>query len=200
MTTQLELFEIEKQIPQWLADYFELANAGNYVGKQSFYTNIKPVVLRTFGQFAGYDLQIIEKKCWTCNGTGVFKHYHHEFGQRYLIKKEQCWNCNNGIYQTKHISLARFILNGKVYHMPAENYTSAISYSNEIRGIIQHEQVDPKEAMRAYIILLWKFNKPAFYDHLKSLVDLEVTSKTKWIRDLIQSLFKKDNIVDELPF
>jgi len=44
--SQQTLFEVEKQIPQWLADYFELANAGNYRYKQEFYDHIKPVILK----------------------------------------------------------------------------------------------------------------------------------------------------------
>lgn len=195
---QETLFEIEKQIPQWIADYFELANAGVYLHKQSFYNVVKPHVLKIFGQFAGFDLQIIEKKCWSCNGTGVFKHYNYEFSQRYLIKEEPCWHCKNGIYETKRIPLERYILNGKIYHIPTDN--PGITYTNEIKGVIVHEQVDSDKALRAYIILLWIYNKPEFYNYLTAFVTLEIINKTSWIKPLLQSLFKRDNTNDELPF
>jgi hypothetical protein len=194
------IFEVEKQIPQWIADYFELANAGNCSHKQSFYSTIKPHVLKTFGKFAGYDLQIIEKKCWSCNGTGVFKHYHYEFSQRYLISQEPCWRCKGGIYETKKISLRRYILNGKLYHIPCENFVSMTYYTNEIKGVIVHEQVDPNKALRAFIILLWIYNKAEFYNYLTSFAAHEIQNKTSWIKPLLQSLFKKDNTNDELPF
>ena len=143
--SQQTLFEVEKQIPQWLADYFELANAGNYRYKQDFYDHIKPVILKNFATPAGVDLQIIEKECWSCNGTGVYKKYQYEYGQRYLLSEQACFKCDKGIFDIKQVYLSRWILNGKVYHMPADKplYTPV---TNEIKGIIKHEPVDNQAA------------------------------------------------------
>jgi hypothetical protein len=74
MEIQTAIFPETKHIPQWIADYFAIANAGSYPEKQAFYTKVKPLVLKIYGEFAGYDLQIIKHKCRSCDGTGIYKH------------------------------------------------------------------------------------------------------------------------------
>ncbi|MGE5052049.1 MAG: hypothetical protein ACM3KI_11145 [Bacillota bacterium] len=195
MEDQLELMPLTKHIPQWISNYFYQANCGNYVGKQYFYEKIKPFVLNSFGEFVGYDLQIIKQQCYSCDGTGVYKKYHYEYGQRFLVKKEACIRCNGGIYMTKRFSLARYVLNGKIYHIP-HFFESNRNHINTIEGVINHESINHDEAFRAYLIFLWKYDKAAFYSRLKEMAQ----TKLKWIPEFIQSLIKKDNINDELPF
>lgn len=195
MTTQTTLFPDKLHIPQWLADYFHQANAGEYEYKSSFYTDIKPIVLGDYGVFSGYDLQIIEKKCRSCHGTGQYKHYHYENGRRYVLRTEPCYNCTDGIYYTAKVSLERYILNGKLYHMPCDAPVNAPVVS-VIRGIVKHEWVAPQQAIRAYYILLWRYNKPLFYQRLKKLAE----TKIEGIHNLLQSLFRKDKSNDDLPF
>jgi hypothetical protein len=196
------LFEVEKQIPQWLADYFDLANSGSYRYKQDFYTEIKPVVLKNFARFDGFDLQIIVKKCNSCDGTGIFKHYYYEYGHRYLLKKEPCYHCYDGIYMTKKVYLARWILNGKIYHLPYVNVSNDTPIKNEIKGFIKHNPVDSEKVLRAFIILLWQYNKGGFYHHIERIAELKIKEGYKWINGLIQGLFMRDNlkVSDELPF
>lgn len=182
-----ELFPAEKQIPQWLADYFYIANAGNYSLKQMFYSEVKPVVLRVFGVHAGYDLQTIEYKCWTCGGTG--KYYN----------GNTCYHCSNGIYSTRQFSLERFILNGRLYHIPCKEVVVE-PVVNTIKGVITHETIDSKEAQRAFLILLWKYNKASFYNHLKEIIGKGISEESKRIKEIAQGLFRKDNLGDELPF
>jgi hypothetical protein len=199
--TQLELFPIEKQIPQWLADYFNMANAGKYKYKAEFYANIKGLVLNIHGVFDGYDLQIIEKACWSCDGTGIYKMYQYKNNKRYLLDKRDCYHCINGIYHTRRQPLERYLLNGVIYHIPVSPIREGLPWTpqpihNEIKGLIIHEPVDGDAALRAFLILCWKYNKLFFYQQAKEFA----AQKTEWIINLIQSLFKKDNCIDDLPF
>lgn len=195
MIEQLELIPIIKHIPQWLADYFNKANSGNYEGKDYFYDQIKPFILGYFGEFIGYEHQIIVYKCWSCDGTGIYKHYYYEYGDRFVVSKEPCYSCVKGIYRTAHFSLRKYVLNGKTYHIPQE-FKPNKKHINTIKGKIEHEQIDSNEAYKAYLIILWKYSRKEFYHQLKEITK----TKLKWIPELIQKIIKKDNINDELPF
>jgi hypothetical protein len=190
---KLELFPEVQHIPQWLADYFRKANAGDYPEKKAFYSRLKPLILKTFAEFAGYDLQIIEKKCHTCDGTGQWGYWRHDGG-------DTCWSCNGeGIYETKAISLERYLLNGVIYHIPCYEL-KAEPHKNRITGHIKHEPVNGIDAHRAYIILLWKYNKEEFYRTVwQFIADYPARMKAE-IRTFCQSLIRKDNTKDELPF
>lgn len=198
METQLEIFPTKKHIPDWLAEHFHKANAGVYDGKQYFY-DLKCSVLTQYGEFLGCDHQIIEKPCHSCNGTGVFKKYAYDGGQRYLIHTEPCWNCSKGVYCTKHVTLYRYLLNGATYHIP-QIFDPEINHLKEIRGIIKHDPVDPGEAYRSYLILLWKYDKEHFYEQVKSIVSSEAIKRFSWLKELISTMFRKDNEIDDLPF
>lgn len=195
MIKQMELIPVIKHIPQWLADYFYKANAGEYKGKEYFYNQIKPFVLGCYGEFIGYELQIIKYKCTACGGTGTYKHYHWEDGQRYLLRQEPCFCCINGIYATMKFSLRKYVLNGKSYHIP-QTFKPDERHINTIRGKIKHEKIDSKEAYSAYLIILWKYDKQSFYRQLKEITK----TKLKWVPELIQKIIRKDNTKDELPF
>ena len=193
----LELFPATNHIPQWLADYFHKANAGQYAGKHDFYINVKPLILE-HGEFIGYDLQIINKPCHSCDGTGVYKKY----GRNgHVYDRDSCWNCNGtGIYEIKKISLKRYLLNGKIYHVPCYEIRSE-PHKNEIKGYVVHDQVDSDEAFRAYLILLWKYNRNWFYYKIKAMIDYKVMAPMKkQLQDICQFLIRKENLNDELPF
>lgn len=199
METQLELFHKVKHIPDWLAVHFYKANAGNYPGKNDFYSLLKPAIL-SHGEFIGYELQIIKKKCFTCFGTGTYKQYRWEYGERYLIHKEPCRNCTNGIYYTKKVTLMKFNLNGNVYHIPLPELKNDVQYIGEINGLVTHENIPGDEAYRSFLILLWKYNKPMFYQKSKEFLSKEFVKYFKWIPEFMQKCIRKDNNSDDLPF
>lgn len=188
-------------IPKWVADYFYLANSGIYSGKQSFYSDVKPVILEKFAIFDGYDQQIIKKQCWSCNGTGIYTHttYHYPGGNK-TERTEPCYSCIKGIYSTREFFLKRYILNEMVYHIPCDFAPLVGPIKNKVHGIIKHEAVDSQKAYRAYIILLFLYNKTKFYYMVKDLIQEEIRLKTNWKRQLIQKLFAYENTNDDLPF
>ncbi|WP_372934958.1 hypothetical protein [Mariniphaga sediminis] len=196
MNQQLELIPQTKHIPQWLADYFYKANSGNYKYKQDFYEKIKNPILQHFAEFIGFELQIIEYPCHSCDGTGKFKHYYYEYGHRYLLRSEPCWHCTDGIYRTAKFTLKKYVLNGVAYHIPCDFDPNVKHLPTVVKGKIAHENIDPQEALIAYIILLWKYDKAEFYYRMYGFVK----DGLKPITNLIQKLIRKDNTNDDLPF
>lgn len=191
------LFPDKEHIPQWLANYFYKANAGNYDGKLDFYLNIKPIVLNNYADFIGYDLQIIEKKCHSCDGDGVYKKY--DFNG-HVYDRETCWSCNGtGIYEIKKMSLKRYLLNGRIYHIPAYEIRNE-PVKNHINGLIKHEAISPYDAHNAYLILLWKYNRNWFYHRVKELIDQRKGELKTQLQNFVQGLIRKENINNELPF
>ncbi len=197
---------MKTSIPRWVAEYFHIANSGIYSGKQSFYSNVKSVILEKFGIFDGYDQQIIKKQCWSCNGTGIYTHttYHYPEGNK-TQRKEPCYSCIKGIYSTRQFFLKRYLLNEKLYHIPCDFEPIIVTpdlIKNSIDGIIKHETVDSQKSHRAYIILLFLYNKTKFYYMVKDIIQEEIRLKTTWKRQLIQKLFAYENTAasDDLPF
>jgi hypothetical protein len=202
MIQQTALFPETKHIPQWLADYFHKANAGQYIGKQDFYFNLKPIILDKYAEFAGYDLQVINKPCHSCDGTGVYKKYGYDYETKrsYIYEREQCWSCNGtGIYMVKKISLKRYLLNGVIYHIPCYEIRPE-PHKNEIKGYVAHDPIDSNEAYRAYLILLWQYNRNWFYSRMKQTVDERTGEIKRQLQDFLQSIIRKENLNDELPF
>ena len=198
---QIELFPVKKHIPDYLAEYFRIANAGSYKYKEMFYSKVKPIVLNEFGEAAGFDLQTIKVKCRSCGGTGIYKHYHREGYSRIEISREQCWHCKDGIYRTTQIVLRRYILNGLIYHIPDNEIPiDGTVFKNRIEGIIPHLEVDSKAAQRAFFILLFKYNYPEFMYHIKRFLSEHRKDKERWVKDMFISLFRRKNTLDELPF
>lgn len=183
-----ELFTYEKNIPQWLADYFDQANCANYPYKELFYKNIKHQVLISFGQENGYDHQTIERKCWSCDGRGRFFYNSGSWAE--------CYNCNLGVHSKQTYTLKRYVLNGKLYHIPFWG-TIDVSYKNKIAGKIVHPDIYSEEqGTRAYFILLWKYNNGLFYQTIKAALSTKVDE----IIGLIKDLIRRDNQNNDLPF
>lgn len=126
-------------------------------------------------------------------GTGVWKNYQYEFGQRYLIGTDKCWNCNEGIYSTHSYYLKRYILNGVLYHIPSfDNPQQPIV--NVIEGIIGHKEIPSEKALKSFLILCAVYNK-------QLLRDLAVRyMKEKYQYSLLQSLLSGRFKEEELPF
>jgi len=198
---QIDLFPVKKHIPDYLAEYFRVANAGSYKYKEMFYSKVKPIVLNEFAEAAGFDLQTIKVKCRSCNGTGIYKHYHWEGNCRIEISREQCWHCSDGIYRTSRVVLRRYILNGLIYHIPDNDVPiEGTIFKNYIDGIIPHIEVNSKAAERAFLILLFKYNYPEFMYRAKRILEENCNAKSKWIKDLFSNLFRRKNTLDDLPF
>jgi hypothetical protein len=114
--------------------WFWLANCN---GNQAFYA-FKKRFLKRFSFQDGWDMQTIEKECWSCDGTGIY-------GEDQICRK-----CGGyGIYRTSEIWLQRWPLGDKVYHIPEfcspthEERKQTNSPRNHIEGKIKHGMTVP---------------------------------------------------------
>jgi hypothetical protein len=91
---------------------FHLANSANYPQKHELFYPLKKQLLRTHAIADGWDLQKIERGCWTCNGAG--KSEWHDY--------DECPSCEGtGIYDINHHCLLRFKLGDRIYHTPTDD-------------------------------------------------------------------------------
>ena len=140
----------QESIPSDIMDAFVLCNTAprGWEYKQCFYSLAKEPMLRLHGQRAGFDLQIIEKKCWECAGTGTDYHC-----------TDKCGYCyGSGIYETKKIVLERYILNGRVFHQPTKLLWSKVGlFDNILNGLVVHnsEVNSPDAHFFSVLMFLW---------------------------------------------
>lgn len=102
--------------------------------REQFYTFKRDVLLK-HGHFNGYDLQHIERKCWSCAGTGnYYDYYGHKTDQ-------ECGRCGGtGMYQERWYVLCRYSLAGRVFHCPAGESKPEGPVKVTIEGKIEHDR------------------------------------------------------------
>lgn len=198
------LFKDNTDIPEAHFHAFKACNSASlWHYKQSFY-RLKNEILQKYGHEADYDLQIIKKQCYFCNGTGKFK----------LAGKlpETCWSCNgSGIYQTKKVVLKRWLLNGEVFHNPVgdlyfgdDNLKIFDGYEdgypkfryekfrgkivNQIEGVIKHEPVKLNITW-AFYYLLWNYKREYFF----KLITKDVNYYQTWIKQKLKKMLNLSN-------
>lgn len=180
------------------------ASAPNSIFKDGMYS-LKSEIIRKYGKDDGFDLQIINKECWSCDGTGTFKSS--------WKMPETCWSCmGSGLYATHRIMLKRFVLNGQVFHEPRpEQSESDRTPKNIIKGYIRHKQPECNGTY-AYAELLWHFKPEALPQLILSYGEmLQTRAKHKYRRclrkanSMLEGLrdyfgMKPEIAQDELPF
>lgn len=172
--------------------WFRLANSNAPSGFYEF----KKRFLTRFATFDGFDLQTIEKECWTCGGSGEF------------LRGEICHSCGgHGIHHTNEHWLERWNLCGAVYHVPyfcaPPHWLRGDSPKNEFRGRIQHDPVDAAVARRCYFRLLLRHEPVNFYRAIVELIRWRGQAiKTKWYFRLIRIRNRMDLFpaVEDVPF
>lgn len=180
-------------------------SAVNWSEKQSFYT-FKKHILKKYGNEDGYDLQVIKKECYDCNGTGVFKCN--------WKPTETCWSClGSGTYKTKSFILKRYFINRVLFYEPLgelihgqlvsfdgyyDEYPAEKKFKynyfdepikNTINGIIKHEKISDLNPTFAYYYLLWNYDKTL----LLSEINKYVKSMKNYKRQQLNALFRKHN-------
>ena len=169
--------------------------------KQAFY-KFKSDFLNEYGKPDGFDIQKIEKECWGCNGTGIWR------GQ------EECYKCEGtGIYENVTIRLDRYKLRGELFHCPAGHHIGGDSLQgpkSTIIGLIYHKQFQYNPSL-AYAELLYKFDIAAFWqliDWYNKCLQTRAKHKLRTIAikaggpmDAMKQYFGyKEEVGEELPF
>lgn len=147
--------------------------------KMHFYP-FKTRLLRRHGVPDGADLQIIDLPCNRClNGV-----WHSLYSERHEI----CYNCGGtGVYRTDAVVLQRWLFGGRVFHEPTKRFTGLDVWDSErmcelldgpwrskIDGLVKHEPVPGAEARRAWLALLWRFEREQFYATIEKIVVAKV--------------------------
>lgn len=107
------IVRLKIKILSWLLHH---ANRYPFYGqKKDHFYKIKNELLKK-GKVIGYDIQFIEgKKCWSCNGTGIYVGYHYSGDQFH----DQCWHCWGGWYKRPEWNTLDIIqYGGYTFHQP----------------------------------------------------------------------------------
>lgn len=108
--------------------------------KKQFY-EIKDTILRKHGiNWGDYDLQHIQKECWTCNGTGIFP---------YPSNIRTCLRCGgSGNYIDRWIKLNIWHFWKYEFHQPSD---SEPLYGKTLEQIYMDKKLSPRRIIDDYI-------------------------------------------------
>lgn len=139
-------------VPEKHRLWFRMANAGQYAFKRDWFYPFKTRFLVKHAIPDGYDLQIIERLCHSCFGTGIWT-------SEYTGREDICWRCTKGVYDLAHIRLTRWDLCGEIFHCPdGRILSSQTGHRNVFHGLIKHAQTVPdSHAFRAFLRLLLRY-------------------------------------------
>lgn len=128
----------------------QIANSG--CRSPEFY-RLKDKILHQRGKLIGYDVQYIEKECYSCGGTGIHNGY---YGKR------SCWNCTDGIYSRRYYLLERWKFGKYVFHRPVKSCKWYECGPVTINGYIRHKIPQRHLAEECYLWLALIFDQELF--------------------------------------
>ena len=134
-----------------------LLHHANREGRNEYLYKIKNRLLSKYGKFIGHDIQFIEgKKCHSCDGTGIYVHYHWHGSER---EYEGCYRCYNGWYKRPTWNVLQRIQFGNyVFHQPFERlYKKPEDVSLPIiEGYIEHNRSKHGKFALTILFLLYE--------------------------------------------
>lgn len=128
-----------------------LLHYANRETKNIHFYAIKDKILQKHGKHIGYDIQFIDgKKCYSCDGTGIYKNYYHGMWHR-----DTCWNCWRGWFKRPTWNILQRIQFGKfVFHKPyLRVYEKPDIETPIIEGYIDHNSTKWYQGPIALFIL-----------------------------------------------
>lgn len=139
-----------------LGKILHIANSYPSSTDRELFYEIKSRILRQRGTTDGYDLQHIPgKKCFSCDGTGIYVGYHTFSGTRF---EDYCRRCGESGWhkRPKWIVLDRWILDGFVFHIPGQVHRiepDSGTARKQITGVIEHRNYSYRQICRAHLLL-----------------------------------------------
>ncbi|GEM_PF-5562974 len=155
--TQTVLPFPEWRVPGWVLWCFRIANASGSQWTRLLFYEFKNNFLDRHGVPDGWDLQVLDKQCWTCGGTGKFAGW------------DDCWDCGaTGIYRRVRVVLWRYRLGGDVYHCPDFtgpdgwlDLTEQMNFPREtIEHLIEHRRPNWWIGVAAGLALFIRYDRP----------------------------------------
>lgn len=128
---------------------------------------IKDKLLQKYGKPIDNEVQFIDgKKCWSCNGTGIYHAFYHNRWHH-----ESCYHCNRGWFKRPQWILLQVYELGKYrFHRPLQRlYSIENPYliPHKIEGYIDHRYSQYGDY---YLMLLYLlFDRKAFRDYIKGI-------------------------------
>lgn len=167
-----ELFEHDKTMRETDFRMFKACNdaSRNWAYKPEFY-ELKNKLLKQFGRANGYDLQVIERECNACHGTGIYT--------RGGYQVAQCNRCDDGRYETVKVLLERWVMNGELFHNPVGRVgmVRAQHVTETIKGLVEHTPPDINPDF-AHFCLLYKYDMTGFLDRQRRLA--KIVDRKRW--------------------
>lgn len=173
--------------------------------KQEFFYPAKRAILRLYGQFLEYHLQVLKHECHRCHGTGIFDSPYKP--------EEECWCCEGtGLYKVEKYALEFYKLAGKYeiryMHVPVpmKEGNARLARAIEESGaygkyftdtIPQNKEMSYRDFERLIMQFLWKFEKPTwlwiwkryylklFHRKYDQLTDYLYTKTPFWWKSLV---------------
>lgn len=191
-------------IPSHHIEWLALANAGSYTEKRWWFYPFKTRFLRQHALSDGLDLQIIVKPCWC--GDGIWRGSD-DYPSLPKHLWETCHKCNGtAIYDTRHIVLIRWLINGRIFHEPSTLIphldTNGRTYHEVFNGLIKHPEPPPNVSRRAMERLFLRYEPKTFinlwqrrWSNWKESRLLNINYQFRRVRSLLSK-----QQPDELPF
>lgn len=112
-----------------------VANSSPPILRKGDFYELKTWLLQKWGTPDGFDVQHIQKLCWSCDGSGIYKHW--RYGR---IK---CNRCYHGWYQDDYIRLDRYMLGNFLFHHPVKRWPGYLASESfkalaNITGYVEH--------------------------------------------------------------
>lgn len=142
--------------------------------KRVYFYPWKDEFLRRFAVPDGMDLQILKLACHGCDGTGI---WHSECGW-HSDRCNRCWG--TGVFRRDAVWLSRWNLHGLTFHIPEDREREvgpdwilekqAVARS-VISGLVKHAKVDPAAGRRAFLRLLWIYDRGECFRMAEMIAD-----------------------------
>ena len=164
---------------QWQVNLIQKANSGFYSDKQPWFFPFKDNLLKQYGEFNGYDKQILQKKCYRCHGDGFYTsrcdtcryegdcsncHFNEDdYDEREFKNANKCPKCNGtGFYANRSFWLERWKIGGSVFHIPVVDESKLPFLMEPPQNVftekLKHQEVSSGSAIRAAGLLFLMFD------------------------------------------
>lgn len=139
-----------------------LLHHANRSSKAPEFYAIKTRLLKKHGVFIGHDVQHIPgKKCFSCQGTGIYTGYSYYDGSMW---EDICYQCNSGWYKRPMwVVLERYRFGKYVFHQPLKKvwhiHDVDIPNAVKIDGYIDHKLTKHGLDCLHLLYILFDFNR-----------------------------------------
>jgi hypothetical protein len=152
-------------IRSWMRDANAYGNNFSWAAWCNPFYPFKDRLLWKHGTFLGYNIQRIKRECNRCGGTGNFLYWTDS-------SYKKCWCCNGtGLYRIDYHLLERYLLFGDIYHKPIRlaDVKRFGAIGPLIKGKIEHKHMSARHAWISFLMLAFLFDQSVFRKESKRI-------------------------------